>query len=300
METPTEATPAAAPAADLSLNEIIEASLKAAEASGSDIVVDDKPKPAADPPAETPPVETAPAEEPAADEPKPSDDVTAARVRKMLAEVDRREAELTARESRGVAEMLAEMRKSPKAFFAKHGTSLDDIIDASIAEGKDTPASAEADENHRLTALEKRIEDRERAEHQEKVNAAISAKKAEIHGEISKLATKFPIVNETKRQSLVTDYMVEYHATHGKPIPWDKAAAAIESDLTGLGIAAAKKLGWSPPAAAAAPAAATPPKDRPGTATLAGETRTAAPVDGDEPSDPRDLMRYLAAKHGVA
>lgn len=303
MDQTTE-TPAAAPTPELSIDEIVAQALTSSEATGDAVVKEDgvtqggsEPAGAhtADPAGSTPApaTETAPAE-PASDEPK-ADDVTAARVRKMLAQIEERETALAAREAHLAGGALAELLKGPKAFLAKHGKSIDDVIDASVAEGAEPPvASAAEDNNPRLTALEKRISDRERAEQMAQQDAAINARKVEIHGEISK-STKFPLINETKRQTAVTDFMVEYHAIHGKAISWDKAAALVESDLGGVGIAAAKKLGWVPP-----PAKATdPPKERPGTVSIGGDQRTAAPTTGEDPEDPNVLMDFLVKQAGL-
>jgi hypothetical protein len=300
-------TPAATPAAavtdapvELSLDQIVAAELAAADAAGA-AVVQEPPKAAT----ETPPVEGAPAPdappvegEPPPEADKPVDDVTARRVRAMLAKHEARDAELAAREAtiaaretQGHESILADLLKNPKALLAKYGKSIDDVIDASIAEGK-APPVAEADDNPRLTALEKRIADRETAERQATVNAKI----AEIQREIT-ASPKYPLINQAKSASLVTDYMLEYHATHGKAISWDKAAAAVEADLTGMGIAAAKKLGWAPPDAKPAAAAVPPRADTP---SIGGSARDAAPTTGDEPEDPEKLMKFLVAQAGLA
>jgi len=305
-------TPAATPAAavtdapvELSLDQIVAAELAAADAAGADVVqtppvaateaIPPDGTPATSPTTDAPPVE---GETPPAEADKPVDDVTARRVRAMLAKHEAREAELAAREAtiaaretQGHENILADLLKNPKALLAKYGKSIDDVIDASIAEGK-APAPVETDDNPRLTALEKRIADRETAEQQATVNNRV----AEIQREIT-ASPKYPLINQAKSASLVTDYMLAYHATHGKAISWDKAAAAVEADLTGMGIAAAKKLGWAPPAAK--PAAAAVPA-RADTPSIGGSARDAAPTTGDEPEDPEKLMKYLVAQAGLA
>ena len=314
MEATTPDTQATAPAplAELSLDDIIASELTAADAKGAEVVKAEAPA-AAEPvnTEATPGAEAtaapATAESEATAEPAPTkaDDITAARVRKMLDKLDERVAALNERETRIAereqstgAEMLAELLRAPKATLAKFGKSIDDLIDSSLAEGKAPAAKAEDDADPRLTALEKRIEARERAEAEARSQAQIDARKAEIHREIA-ASKKFPAINESKRADLVTDYMIEYHAAHGKPISWDKAAATVESDLTGLGIAVAKKLGWSAPAKAAPAPAATPPADRPGTVSIGGEQRSAAPTTGEEPTDPDRLMEFLVAQAGL-
>lgn len=304
MDTPTEA-PAAAPVVtvptDLSLDEIVAQELASADAAGAPVLQEQKPADA--PKTETPPTGDAPATEdttPAAapateapaEEPK-IDDVTARRVRTMLAAIEQREQALAARESAGLGDTLAELLRSPKAFLAKHGKSIDDVIDASIAEGKDPPAEAPVDD--RITKLERRIAERDERDQQ----AAISNRKAEIHRDITAASAKYPALVAANRQSDVTDFMVEYHSIHGKAISWDKAAALVEKDLTGVGIAVAKKLGWNAPAPKPAATPATPAAERPGTVSIGGEQRSAAPTTGDEPEDPEQLMKFLVAQAGL-
>lgn len=289
MDTTTTEAPVTSAPADLSLSDIIANAVAEADAAGAETVVDEAPK-TGDAPATEAPAETTPATEetPPADD-KPADDVTAARVRKMLAKVEEREAAVLAREQRQASDLVAEMVKSPKAFLAKHGRSIDDVIDASIAEGKGEPAPA-ADESSEVAELRKRLDAREAREAAERNDAAIKTRTAEIHRDIAAASTKFPLVNELKRHGVVTDVMVAYHQEHGKPISWDRAAALVEADLKAI-------RGTT---AAAAPAAtATTPTPRPGTTTLAGDTRTAAQVDGDEPDDPRQLIAFFARKAGV-
>lgn len=281
----------------MSLDAIVAAELAAADAAG-DAVVQEPPKaatetpPTGDAPATETPVEGAPAEgEPAPEADKPVDDVTARRVRTMLAEIEKRTAQLDARDAAGgttAEQVVADFLRAPKAYLAKYGKTIDDAIDASIAEGK-APEPPAADDSPRLTALEKRIEAREHAERQATINTRV----AEIQREIT-TSGKYPLITEAKSAGLVTDYMLEYHAAHGKPIAWDKAAAAVEKDLTGMGIAAAKKLGWAPPAPkpAAVPARADTP-------TIGGSARDAAPTTGDEPEDPEQLLKYLVAQAGL-
>lgn len=294
-------TPAAAPepvasaasppgeAGELSLDQIIASAITDAPAPAVET-------PAATPAAETPATpaaEAAPETETPAED-KPADDVTAARVRKMLADVEKREQALTAREQSTAAAFIAEFLKSPKAALAKHGKSIDDVIDASLAEGAAPAAPVEED---RLTALEKRIEAREQAEKQARHDAMVANRKAEIHRDVIAAAAKFPVLAEVKRPDLVTDFMQGYYEAHGKPCTWEFAAAKLESDLTGTGIAAAKKLGWAPPAKAT-PAAAAPAAERPGTVSIGGAQSAGPSGTPDLPEDPEQLLRHLVAING--
>lgn len=293
METPTTETPAAVSApVELSLDEIVAAELKAADATGTPVVppvkaegTEEKP---AEPATEEKPAETteaAPAEAPAEEE-KP-DDISARRVRTMLAELETRKTALDERERTLGRTLIDELRRAPKATLAKFGTDLDQLIDSSIAEGKGETPAAEAAPN----PLEERLTRLESLEQQK----AIDNRKAEIKRDLTAAASKFPIASE--RADDVLDYMIEHHEKHGQPISWDKAAAAVEKGLTGIGIAVAKKLGWSAPAAKTP---AVPTKDRPGTTSIGGSQREAAPPTSEaEPEDPEKLLQYLVAQAGL-
>lgn len=301
-ETPaTSEAPSAAPAADLSLDDIIAQATTAAESAGTPVIADEEVKdPAGAEPAEAAPAtDGEPAAEPATSEEPKADEITTARARKILqaaeelqAKFDARDRELTQREQAGMRGMVEELLKAPKAFLAKHGRHIDDVIDASVAEGKPEAPAAE-DDNPRLTALEKRLEAKEREEQATKNQAAIDNRVREIHAEL-KGSPKFPLINEAGRASDVTDYMVEYHRVHGKPITWDRAAFLIEQDLKRTGEKVAAKLGWKP-AEAAKPAA--PPVARPGTQSIGGaQTASATEAADAEPTDPDDLLKFLVAK----
>lgn len=295
-------TPSTQPVAEPSLDDIVAQELASAEAAGTDVVKDgDQPAQGgsepdgahtADPAGSTPaPATGDTAAEPASEEPK-ADDVTAARARRMLAKIEEREAALAAREAELSGSVLDALLKNPKAWLARHGKTIDEVIDASIAEGK-APEAAQPDD--RLTALERRLEEREQADVAARQQAAIDGRKAEIHRAI-KGSDKFPLIGEADRAADVTDFMIEYHSIHGKPISWERAAAMIEADLRTTGEKLAKKLGWAAPAKAA-PAAA--PKDRPGTVSLSGDQRTAAPTSPEEPEDPEKLMSFLVKQAGL-
>jgi len=210
----------------------------------------------------------------------------------MREDIEAREAALTERERQGIGAVLAELLRAPKAWFAKHGggRTLDDLIDASIAEGKGQPVEDKPDD--RLDAIERRLLEREQAETAARNQAAIDAKVAEIKTAIKGNA-KFPLLNEADKGQDVIDLMVEYHSIHGKPISWDRAAALVESDLKAIAEKTAKKLGWAPPAAKPTPAA---PHARPGTVSLSGDQRQAAPTDEALPEDPDTLMKFLVAQ----
>lgn len=284
----------ASPAVEQSIDEIVTAALAEAEKTGTPVVTEGETKPA-----ETPaPAAAAPATEtPAAEEPA-GDDISAARARQILAKVEERvaavearEAELTARESAGLRSMLSELLKAPKAFLAKHGAHIDDLIDASVAEGK-VEAPAETDDNPRLTAIERRLEQKEADEKAAENQRLIDDKIAAIQRDV-KANPKFTAINEGDRAGLVTGFMLDYHREHGKAISWDKAAAMVEADLRGLVEKVAPKLGWAK-AEAAKPAAA--PTARAGTTSIGGSQSEAASSEDELPEDPTVLMDFLVKR----
>jgi hypothetical protein len=294
VSTPVETQAPPSPPAELSIDEIVTAALKDAESTGTPVVEPDKA--AAPEPAKAEPAAAAPATEPAAEPEPKGEEISAARARKILEAVDQRKADLDAREvqlsereAAGMRSMLAELLKAPKAFLAKHGAHIDDLIDASVAEGKAPEPTA--DENPRLAALEKRLEAKEEEERAARNQAAIDAKVAAIHRDV-KASAKFPLINALDAAQDVTDYMVAHWQTHGTPIPWDRAAALVEADLKARGEKSAEKLGYTKPAAPAAAA----PADRPGTTSIGGPERTAAPGDEALPEDPNVLMEYLVKR----
>lgn len=285
----------AAPAAEPSIDEIVTAALAEAEKAGTPVVTDEEK------PAETAPAAAAPKTEtpPVAEEPK-GDEITAARARQILAkaeeriaQLDAREQEITAREAAGVRNMLAELLKAPKSFLAKHGAHIDDLIDASVAEGKVEAPEPQDEADRRLTAIEQRLKDREAEELAAQNQKLIDDKIAAIHRDV-KANPRFSAINEGDRAGLVTDFMLDYHREHGKPIAWDKAAAMVEADLRGLVEKIAPKLGFTK-AEAAKPAAAAP-AERPGTTSIGGSQNDAASKDDELPEDPNVLMDFLVKR----
>lgn len=283
----------ASPAAEPSIDEIVTAALAEAEKAGTPVVTDEA-KPAEAAPAAAPTTETPPV----AEEPK-GDEITAARARQILAkaeeriaQLDAREQVITAREAAGVRNMLAELLKAPKSFLAKHGAHIDDLIDASVAEGKVDAPEPQDEADRRLTAIEQRLKDREAEELAAQNQKLIDDKIAAIHRDV-KANPKFSAINEGDRAGLVTDFMLDYHREHGKPIAWDKAAAMVEADLRGLVEKIAPKLGFTKPAAAPAAGA---PAERPGTTSIGGSQNDAASKDDELPEDPNVLMDYLVKR----
>ena len=96
--------------------------------------------------------------------------------------------------------------------------------------------------------------------------------------------------------------MQEYYDTHGKAIPWDKAAKLVETDLR-------ERFGYTPATAtaakpAAAPANKVPQRENTATSKPAStnttltnnEIRSAGPPSDEEPTDPDQLIKWLVAR----
>jgi hypothetical protein len=282
--TQAEAAPAAsAETVDVSLDSIVADVLASAEAAGTAVVA--KPEgdvPAAEPApgTETPAAPSAdPTAAPVAEPPATNPAPDAAAARKILAAAERKEADARGMVERATVDLTHGLRSAPKATLAKLGLTLDELIDAHLAEG-DAPAGASAaapqnDLERKVAAMEERDLQRQ-----------VDARKAEVRATVLADA-RFPTIRQKNGADIVVDFMVEYHATHGAPISWDRAATIVERDLRGLA--------GSPPAAARPVAPAAPA--RAATDTLRNDQiRTAPPADEEDPTvsmDPDRAMKWL-------
>jgi antitoxin component of MazEF toxin-antitoxin module len=258
----------------MSMDQLLAAAI---EANPDAIVVNE------DPPADgVAPITAPPAVDPAAapvvEPPKDAEpDVSAVRARAMLAAAKETERAAEEKVANATASFATRLRSNPKALLAELGLSIDDVIDASIAEG----AVAAPQKPSEVDELRKRLDDMQNARDQERLDTAIANTKAAVAAD-----ARFPTVNAKGHQQLVVDFMIEYHAQHGKPITWDKAAALIEADL-------------APPKAPAPktqPNVAVPTPARPGTTTLtAKDSSNYVPPAGELPEDPDKLLKFLVA-----
>lgn len=219
-----------------------------------------------------------------AEEPKPAEpDPTPAQARAILRDAEKKLAEAKGLTAKSEKEFFAELLKSPKAALAKHGKTVDDLIDSSLAEeGTPTPAGEAKDErDERIAKLEQRLAQRDEQEQQARVDAKVS----QIHADIAKDA-RFPTVNARNASGVVTDYMFEHFAQHGTAISWEKAATVVENDLRGPAPKAAPApVAAAPAATAVRPAAPT---------TLTGEARDYVPPDESQiPKDPQRALEYI-------
>lgn len=269
--TETPAAGAETSTADLTVDQALAAAI---EANPGAISSEDE-TPVATPPVGDPPAETPPVTEPPAAETEP--DVSVVRARAMLAAAKETERAANEKIATFTGNVVSRLKSSPKALLAELGLTIDDVIDASIAEGA-VAAPAAPD---RIAELEKRLADRETAEDQRRLDAAIDQTKAAV-----KADSRFPTLNAKNHQQLVVDFMIEYHATHGKPIHWEKAAALIEADLAPLAPP-------PPPKLTAVPA----PTPRTGTQTLtAKDSSNFVLPEGDLPEDPDKLLKLLVSR----
>jgi len=287
------AEPASAPAADLSIEQLLaeaEANQPAATATetpASDTEPKgDEPKPEAKP-------EEKPAEEPKVDEKAEAKDDTGfpeRRARQILEAAHRKHAAAEKHTQTVIETFKRELRVDPSAALEKlTGYSLDQLIDIStgITPAERPAAKTETSERDKeLDARLARIEAREQ-------QAAYDAKAAEIKGAVAADAKAFPTINARGHQPMVIEFMEEYFREHGSPIAWKEAAKLVEADLAKFFGGAAPAAQAAKPAAAASGTPAAPAK--PTTALTNGDVRTTAPVD-EEPTDPDELIKYLTQK----
>ena len=251
------------------LSELPEGEQPAAPATG------DAPAPAGDAPK---PAEPAPAETP-----------SEKRARQMLADVARRERRILERkQAAGDVETRARnfdairdgLRTKPLATLRELGMSLDEFLAAGQAESRDPDAPAAAPP----PATDPRLD--EFLAHQAE-REVVAAKEA-VHAAV-KASDKYPRINRSDSQSLVSDLMIEYHAKHGAPLDRDIAAAQVEKYLAQIAGEPISKPAPKP----AASTEATPTSQRPGSPTLSNRDNSQlAPGDGDLPLDPDE--RYAA------
>ncbi len=288
------------------------------EATATETVVDTGEAPAADPtsaaeiekfaaeldaaageetPAEKPadaPAEEKPAE-PATEEKPPEQaavDADVKRARAILAAAAKAQAKAGEMAKKATGDLIAEFKASPSKFLERAGMSVDDFLIAAAGEGEPAKPATETD---RIAALEKRLADsekankdaeekRQKADSDAKDAAHVEGLKAKIHADVKAAAAKFPRITRGDAAGLVTDTMLAYHAKHGTPLSWDKAAEQVEGYLASLAGEEAK------PSKAAAPFA-----PRPGTKTLTNDaTREAPPTDEGLSMDPDIRLKQIA------
>lgn len=283
---------------------------------------DSTPAPDADPAGTTSPVgESAPgadggslpANDNAAEAPKPEPEAPPpaspeeVKARAQFAALARKERELRRleRETRATAEqlkplqdLLTKAREDPFALLAAQGVTAEQVVEWVQRQG--APPTAE----DRVSRLEAQIKEREQREAEARqaaerqgMEAQIERYKAEtIRKGIEASGDKYELVAIEGAYDAVWDTMVAYYREHGEQLPWEEAAAAVESELTARAekLRAAKKFQRATPAAKQATNGA----ERTGS-TLSSRNTSDVPavINGDAlPLDPDERNRALLAK----
>ena len=207
---------------------------------------------------------------PPADAAKPAteSDVALAKARRILASASKKErgvADAVAKAEQGLIDLF---NSNPNAFFDRAGKSFKQWLQ-DIGTG---PVTAEPKEEDRVTALEQRLLDQDLKAQQAEVTRLVDG----IHTNIRNDAKTFPRINRSGSHSMVTDLMVEYHNTHGAPLPYRKAAAQVEEYLRTL---AAEPKDSTP--AVKASSKDTKPTSRPGQTTLTNDSIRSQPPSSD-------------------
>jgi hypothetical protein len=171
---------------------------------------------------ETPAAEPAPAPVAA----KPADDLNARRARRILAEAERKERGAALSLAQFKQQLAAKMRDNPDAGLAELGLDTDALIDAKVAGKGDKPKTIE----EKFAELQKRFDDAESERKTAKVAQELEQAKANRRSDIAAFGDKYPRLNcanaekAAQRRDVAIDFMIEYHAKHGVPLPVEKAA----------------------------------------------------------------------------
>jgi hypothetical protein len=234
-----------------------------------------------DPATEAPAADKPDAEEPPAPAVPESADVRKARA--ILAQANRKLARANQVRDQVRNEIVARLRTKPTETLRELGTSIGELLDA---EPGDPAAEAKPQTpEDRIAALEKRARDAEEAAENARVNAEFTAAVNKVHNEL-RASKDFPRINAGEAHGLVTELMVEYHATHGRALPAAKAAAIVENYLGTIAGAAAKPNSPAPTSKAPPSNGKQPAPQRQGSQTLANnEMRNVGQGPDDLPMD---------------
>ncbi len=302
--TPPAAAPAAAPVPsdNVSLDQLISEAVASAPAEQE--TVTEQPsaaetaqpeielKAAADVEGTSKPAAEQPVAETAAEQPA-DDAVSVRRARSILAEANKKERDARQAVVNAEQDLVKQLLANPRNFLAKHGKSIAELIDIDLGQEHDPIAEQPKSkpEDDRIAKLEKLLLDREHREQEAKLQTIKDGIRANVAKD-----ERFALINRSRSQETVLEFMEEYYNAHGQPIPWDKAARLVEQDL---------RERFGPPAAAPAAAPAKVPqrestatsKPATGNTTLTNnEIRSAGPPDDAEPTDPDQLIKWLVAK----
>ena len=302
-ETPAAAAAEPAAADNVSLDQLISEAVNSAPAEESDTEQPSTAETSDQPVAETAAATSVegtskePAKEPpaAAAEPakEPDDAISVRRARSILAEANKKERDARQAVVNAEQDLVKQLLANPRNFLAKHGKSIAELIDIDL--GQEHDPNPEQPKSIKPEDVAKLVQDQVKAALE---NANKERQLETIKDSIRSNVTKdqrFELINKSRSQETVLEFMEEYYNTHGQPIPWDKAARLVEDDLR-------ERFGYKP-AAAAAPAkvpqreTTAPSKPAAGNTTLTNnEIRSAGPPDDSEPTDPDQLIKWLVAK----
>lgn len=127
-------------------------------------------------------------------------------------------------------ERLEKLRaEDPSAFFEESGLDFNNIARSFIekAAGKREPTADE-----KIALLEKKIQEKEKAEEDERQQAAIGSFKKQLFGFIEEERETYELINSMGEQELVYSVIEEYYQKNGSLLDHKKAADLVEAELT--------------------------------------------------------------------
>lgn len=238
------------------------------------------------------------ADDPAPDEEKPEEPEAAKpkteteevkQARKIMASANRKLAfanRLVKQANDAKANIVNGLKKTPHATLRELGLSIGEVLEAEP--DPDAAPKPEPTADERVKQLEARLAAKEASEAAAHEQAEITRLTNEIHADLKTKAAEFPLLNRGKgSHQLVTDLMVEHHATKGKFLPAVEAARVVEEYLREL-------AGTQSPPAQSPGSNGRPNQQRQGSQTLRNtEIRGATP-------DPDDIGNDLETRAAVA
>lgn len=190
---------------------------------------------------------------------KPKDEVTTARARRMLAEAERKERGAALSLAQFKQQLAGKIRENPNAGLAELGLDTDTIIDAQVNAKGDKPKTVE----EQLAELKGKWEASERERANAQLTQQVEAAKTQRRADLAALGDKFPRLNcanaekAAQRRDVAIDFMIEYHAKHGVPLPV-ATAARMTNDFFDDGGGTAPRAAAPAATSSAAPRAVAP------------------------------------------
>jgi hypothetical protein len=192
---------------------------------------------------------------------KPKDEVTTARARRMLAEAERKERGAALSLAQFKQQLAAKIRDNPDAGLSELGLDTDTLIDAKVhGAGGAKPKTVE----EQLAELKTELADAKREREVAALTTQVETAKTQTREKLAALGEKFPRLNcanaekAAQRRDVAIDFMIEYHAKHGVPLPVETAARMTNDFFDDGGGEAPRAAAPSATAPAAAPRAVAP------------------------------------------